>query len=162
MIHYCIQGRLHMDILLENITLVDGTGRTPQTGAVVALRDGKILYAGPASGWVEPREEVIVLDLAGQFVLPGLIDAHVHLTGSGEPDSRFHGDAHSMPLTVLRNAQKNLVAGITTVRDLGGWNETEFVVREVARTGCAVHARIQVHAPAEVVLARINPAVGTV
>jgi predicted DNA-binding transcriptional regulator YafY len=39
---------------------------------------------------------------------------------------------------------------------------TEFVVREVASAGWAVHARILVHAPAEVVLARINPAVGTV
>jgi predicted DNA-binding transcriptional regulator YafY len=39
---------------------------------------------------------------------------------------------------------------------------TEFVVREVARTGWAVHARIHVHAPAEEVMARINPAVGTV
>jgi predicted DNA-binding transcriptional regulator YafY len=39
---------------------------------------------------------------------------------------------------------------------------TEFVVREVARTGWAVHARIRVHAPATDVLARINPAVGTV
>lgn len=39
---------------------------------------------------------------------------------------------------------------------------TEFVVREVARTGWAVHARVLVRAPAEVVLARINPAVGTV
>jgi predicted DNA-binding transcriptional regulator YafY len=39
---------------------------------------------------------------------------------------------------------------------------TEFVVREVARTGWAVHVRIRVHAPAEEVLARINPAVGTV
>jgi predicted DNA-binding transcriptional regulator YafY len=41
-------------------------------------------------------------------------------------------------------------------------NLTEFVVREVARAGWAVHARILVHAPAEEVLARINPAVGTV
>jgi predicted DNA-binding transcriptional regulator YafY len=39
---------------------------------------------------------------------------------------------------------------------------TEFVVREVARTGWAVHARIRVHAPAQDVVARINPAVGTV
>jgi predicted DNA-binding transcriptional regulator YafY len=39
---------------------------------------------------------------------------------------------------------------------------TEFVVREVARTGWAVHARIHVHAPADVVMARINPTVGTV
>jgi predicted DNA-binding transcriptional regulator YafY len=41
-------------------------------------------------------------------------------------------------------------------------NLTEFVVREVARTGWAVHARIRIHAAADAVLARINPAVGTV
>ncbi|MDQ2691361.1 MAG: amidohydrolase family protein [Chloroflexota bacterium] len=124
-----------MDILLKNITLIDGTGRAPQADAVVAIRDGKVLYAGAASEPFAPPEDSISLDLDGQFVLPGLIDAHVHLTGSGEADSRFHADAKSMPLTVLRNAQKNLAAGITTVRDLGGWNETEFTVREWIRRG---------------------------
>ena len=124
-----------MNILLKNLTLIDGTGRAPQADAVVAIRDGRILYAGAASGWSASPEDSISLDLDGQFVLPGLIDTHVHLTGSGEADSRFHADASSMPLTVLRNAQKNLAAGITTVRDLGGWNEIEFTVREWIRGG---------------------------
>ncbi|MBO0609074.1 helix-turn-helix transcriptional regulator [Myceligenerans salitolerans] len=43
-----------------------------------------------------------------------------------------------------------------------GFDLTEFVVRDVARTGWAIHARIRVHAPADDVLARVNPAVGTV
>ena len=124
-----------MDILLKNLTLIDGTGRAPQREAVVAIRDGRILYAGPASGWSEPQEGGIPLDLGGQFVLPGLIDAHVHLAGSGEADSRFRGDAGSMALTILSNARKNLAAGITTVRDLGGWDELEFVVREWIQRG---------------------------
>ena len=124
-----------MDILLENLTLIDGTGSPPQVGAVVAIRDGKILYAGPSSGWPDVREEVTILDLSGQFVLPGLIDAHVHLAGAGEADSQFAADDGPMALKMLRNAQKNLTAGITTVRDLGGWNEIEFSVREWIRRG---------------------------
>jgi N-acyl-D-aspartate/D-glutamate deacylase len=39
-----------MDILLKNLTLIDGTGRAPVNDASILIRDGKILYAGPASG----------------------------------------------------------------------------------------------------------------
>jgi imidazolonepropionase-like amidohydrolase len=124
-----------MDTLLKNITLIDGTGRNPIDDAVVGIRDGKLLYAGPASGWAGTDEEVITLDLRDQFVLPGLIDAHVHLAGSGEADSQFRADDGAMALKMLSNAQKNLAAGITTVRDLGGWNELEFVVRDWIRRG---------------------------
>jgi imidazolonepropionase-like amidohydrolase len=122
-----------MDLLLTNVTLIDGTGRAPQEHAVIAIRDKNILYAGMASGWSEAREGVITLDLRGGFVLPGLIDTHVHLAGAGEVDSQFRTDDASMALKMLRNARKNLAAGITTVRDLGGWNEIEFVVREWVR-----------------------------
>jgi len=122
-----------MNILLTNVTLIDGTGRAPQEHAVIAIRDEKILYAGPASGWSEARQGVMTLDLGGGFILPGLIDTHVHLAGAGELDSQFRADDASMALKMLSNAQKNLAAGITTVRDLGGWNEIEFLVREWIR-----------------------------
>jgi len=123
-----------MDTVIKNVTLIDGTGRAPQENAVVAIRDGKILYAGSASGWSDSNE-AINLDLQGQFALPGLIDAHVHLAGSGEADSQFRAEDGAMALKILSNAQKNLAAGITTVRDLGGWNELEFVVREWIQRG---------------------------
>ena len=64
------------------------------------------------------REEVTTLDLRGKFVLPGLIDCHVHLSGSGEADSQFQVPTGQMALKILKNAQRNLAAGITTVRDL--------------------------------------------
>jgi imidazolonepropionase-like amidohydrolase len=135
-----------MDTLLKNITLIDGTGRDPVVGAVIVIRDGKIYYAGPASGWKarvddrregrnEPDGDAIILDLQGRYVLPGLIDAHVHLAGSGEADSQFHAPKGQMALKILSNAQKNLAAGITTVRDLGGWNELEFDVRWAIQRG---------------------------
>ena len=123
-----------MDILIKNITLIDGTGRAPVNDAIIQIRDGKIVYAGSASGSPDTNEAV-ALNLHGLFVLPGLIDAHVHLSGSGEVDSQFHADDGAMVLKILSNAQKNLAAGITSVRDLGGWNELEFVVRDWVRRG---------------------------
>lgn len=124
-----------MDTLLQNITLIDGTGRAPVENAVILIREGKVAYAGPASGWSEAGGEFVRLDLGGQYVLPGLVDTHVHLSGSGEADSQFRADDGAMALKILSNAQKNLAAGITTVRDLGGWNELEFVVRDWIRRG---------------------------
>ena len=64
-----------------------------------------------------------------------IIDAHVHLSGSGEADSQFHAPTGQMALKILSNAQKNLAAGITTVRDLGGWSELEFDVRRSIQRG---------------------------
>ncbi len=131
-----------MDIFLKNFTLIDGTGRAPQVNAAIGIQDGKILYTGPASDRPEAQEKAITLDLGGQFVLPGLIDAHVHLAGAGELDSQFRADDGPMALKMLRNAQRNLAAGITTVRDLGGWNELEFVVRDWIRRGEFVGPRM--------------------
>ena len=123
-----------MDTVLKNFTLIDGSGREPIADAVIAISKGKIVYAGAASGWME-AEQSVTLDLHGQYVLPGLIDAHVHLSGSGEADSQFYAPTGAMALKILSNAQKNLAAGITTVRDLGGWSELEFDVRRAIQRG---------------------------
>ena len=124
-----------MKTILTNCVLVDGTGADPIHEAVVVVSDGKVLYAGPASGWKEAGVESIEIDLGEQYVLPGLIDAHVHLSGSGEADSNFSAPTGQMVLKMLSNAQKNLAAGITTVRDLGGWGELEFDVRRSIEHG---------------------------
>ena len=125
-----------MDTLLRNITLIDGTGHDPIDDAVITVRNGKIMYAGSASGWDGTLDdEVATLDLHGRFVLPGLIDCHVHLSGSGESDSQFQVPTGQMALKILKNAQRNLAAGITTVRDLGGWSELEFDVRRAIQRG---------------------------
>ena len=118
-----------MDIVLKNLNLIDGTGHELVEDAVISISAGKIYYAGPVSGWKEADGESLVVDLHGAYILPGLIDAHVHLSGSGEADSQFYAPTGQMALKILSNAQKNLAAGITTVRDLGGWGELEFDVR---------------------------------
>ena len=121
---------MSLTILIQNVTLIDGTGREPLPQTTVAMRDGKIIYVGKPKQWqVVPDEDVISLDFSGRYLLPGLIDSHVHLSGGGEADSQFKVDDGAMTLKILQNARKNLAAGITTVRDLGGWNELEFAVR---------------------------------
>ena len=142
-----------MDTVLTNLNLIDGTGRAPIADAVIAISVGKIIYAGSASEWKarvddqrEGRNETdrdsIKIDLHGKYVLPGLIDAHVHLSGSGEVDSQFYAPTGAMTLKILSNAQKNLAAGITTVRDLGGWSELEFDVRRSIQRGEFAGARM--------------------
>ena len=130
-----------MDTLLKNLTLIDGSGRAPIADAVIAISAGKVVYAGAGRGWSdsipfgEADRDSITLDLRGKYILPGLIDTHVHLSGSGELDSQFQAPTGQMALKILSNAQKNLAAGITTVRDLGGWSELEFDVRRSIQRG---------------------------
>ncbi len=124
-------------VAFQNVTLIDGTGRDPIPDATVAVRGKEIVYAGPARKWLPTlKEDILNLDFAGKFLLPGLIDCHVHLSGGGELDSRF-GEANdaAMALKMLANARKHLAAGITSVRDLGGWNEIEFEVRNSLKRG---------------------------
>ena len=104
--------------------------------STVAFRDGSIVYAGKARTWLPSlQEDVLNMDFPGKFVLPGLIDCHVQLARGGEPHGRIDGDDGVVALRILNNARRNLAAGITMVRDLGGWNGLEFAVREAVQRG---------------------------
>ena len=132
--------------ILRGVTLIDGTGRPPIENAVVAFRDGRILYAGAAEGW-QPETgdldaETFVLDLPGHYVLPGLIDLHVHLAMDGAADSRLRGDPAWTTLLMLAHARNSLAAGVTTVRDVGGRFGLEFVVRRAIESGLYVGPRL--------------------
>jgi len=123
-------------IALHHVTLIDGTGAEPLVDSTVAFREGRIIYAGTAKTWLPSlQEDVLNMDFAGKFVLPGLIDCHVQLARGGEPHGRIDGDDGVVTLRILNNARRNLAAGITTIRDLGGWNNLEFAVREAIQRG---------------------------
>ncbi|HKT40647.1 MAG TPA: amidohydrolase family protein, partial [Ktedonobacterales bacterium] len=134
--------------ILRGATLIDGTGQPPVENAVVAFRDGRILYAGAADGWqaetlrLADSGETVVLDLAGQYVLPGLIDLHVHLAMGGEADSRLQGEPAWTTLLMLAHARNSLAAGVTTVRDVGGRFGLEFAVRRAIEAGLYVGPRM--------------------
>jgi imidazolonepropionase-like amidohydrolase len=66
--------------LIANGRLVDGTGSAPQADAAVVVKDGKIVYAGPAAGAPEVSPETRRVDARGGTIMPGLVEAHFHPT----------------------------------------------------------------------------------
>ncbi len=90
-----------------------------------------------------PGDEMVELD--GRWVLPGLIDCHVHLTqptDAGDPAAAAARSDAAVALFTAAAATRTLDAGITTVRDVGGWNYVEMAVREAIENGLVAGPRL--------------------
>ena len=80
-----------------------------------------------------PGGEDTVVDLRGCWLLPGLIDCHVHLTqptDAPDPAAATTRSDAAVALYTAAAAQRTLAAGVTTARDVGGWNYVEMAVRD--------------------------------
>jgi imidazolonepropionase-like amidohydrolase len=122
-------------IVLKNGTLIDGISDEPVSEATVVISNKKVALVGSGSEVQIPDEPAEVIDLNSSFLLPGLIDCHVHITIGGGPSGTFEHDQEYTMLATLKHAQKTIEAGITTIRDLGGRNYIEFVVRRAIENG---------------------------
>ena len=109
-------------ILIHAGRLLDRPGQRPRGPSTIVVRAGKILEVRDGHSPAGAGERV--LDLSDRYVLPGLIDMHVHLYSEGDPlKARLEGqnrDLEDALLIAVRNARTTLEAGFTTVRDLGG------------------------------------------
>jgi len=113
-------------------------GRTPDIleRGWVLLDDGRIVAV--EHGATDPPPGVEVTDLGDVTLMPGLIDAHVHLgfDASQDPVARMRVDSDATLLLRMRHAaQRALAAGITTVRDLGDRNYLGIALRDWFRNG---------------------------
>jgi len=126
--------------------LIDGTGQAPIKGAVVLLNGERIVDVGPAQSLAIP-DGCLVVDATEYTVMPGLIDAHVHITTSGRPED-VSGMSHvkdSVGLLALKgyvHVQRELLAGFTTVRDCGARSYTNLAVRDAIELGLVAGPRI--------------------
>lgn len=104
-------------------TLLAKPGEAPRGPSTIIIRDGKV--AEVRDGYADAEPGARVIDLKDRFVMPGLVDMHVHLWGiGGDPIADRmtdinRDDADDM-LYAISNARVTLEAGFTTVRDLGG------------------------------------------
>lgn len=110
-------------------TIVDRNGERTTD---VAIKNGRIEQLGGTTS----ADDVLV-DASGHFVVPGLIDAHVHLIGDGRADSESMMDDTNSRRNYIAtaNLRAALKAGVTTVRDLGGPEEVTFEARRAVSDG---------------------------
>lgn len=120
-------------LALANARLVDGTGGPARDGAAVLVEDGLIraVENDPAP------EGARILDLDGRTLLPGLVDAHVHLSSLDRP-----APAELKPYVLADAARRLLGGGITTVRDLGSYGRSLFHLREAIGRGLCPGPRL--------------------
>lgn len=123
-------------------TLIDGTGSEPQHDRAVYIQDEQIVEIGPG-GRVPSDAEL--LDLREFSVLPGLIDAHVHLVFSAGTNALadvLKEDDQLLLLRAVAAGRQALRGGITTVRDLGGRGGVTFRLRDAIAQGIVAGPRI--------------------
>jgi imidazolonepropionase-like amidohydrolase len=125
--------------------LVDGTGRDAMAGGAVAVRGERIAAVGDAASLAARFPGAERLHFAGCAILPGLVDSHVHLTfsASAVPLADIQGDGDvTVGLRGAINARDALLAGVTTLRDLGGRDRTTLELRNAIAAGAIPGPRL--------------------
>ncbi len=108
---------------------------------IVEIRDG---FVDPATLQVAGQPAPRRVDLSDRFVLPGLLDSHVHLSfqSGGSPTLAYRQSDSEQALTALLFARRTLAAGFTTVRDLASGPEIIYAVRNALSAGRFIGPRI--------------------
>src|SRR5216684_4109610 len=134
-------------LVIRAVRLFDGKGDSVASPAVVVVRDGKITAVGKTST-VPSNAEVI--DLGDATLLPGLIDAHTHLTDQMSSDwkkdelDRFKKPIPQFAVESVEYARRTLLSGFTTVRDLGSSDLLDVGLRNAINEGKAIGPRLLV------------------
>src|SRR5262245_49184312 len=125
--------------------LIDGTGRDAIADGAVAVRGERIAAVGDAALLVTRFPGAERLHFAGCAILPGLVDSHVHLTfsASAVPLADIQGDGDvTGGVRGAINARAALLAGVTTLRDLGGRDRTTLELRNAIAAGAIPGPRV--------------------
>jgi imidazolonepropionase-like amidohydrolase len=129
-------------LVIRNGTLIDGSGNAAARNDAVVIEGNRIKSVGPLPPdvQIEDRRNVEVLDAGGQWIMPGLIDAHCHMS-YGYPAIKGEGKGKGTTrpefstLKSARSAQKVLRAGVTSISVPGGTWFTDVGVRDAIRLG---------------------------
>ena len=114
-----------------NFTLIDGTGGAAVENAGMLIEDGRIAWIGPA-GQLELPDGVEPTDLTGKYVIPGLMDLHVHL---GNVVDLNQDKANYSRESVEKDLNTYASYGVTTVLSMGTDQDLIFDIRNAQREG---------------------------
>ena len=126
-------------------TLFDGTGAPPVRQAVVVVTDGRIVAAGPAPTTPLPQGHAEVVDLGERFIMPGLVDAHSHISivpGLGNQIGQLKEPPVPQALRATANLRRDLAAGTTTLRVMAEEHFLDVDVRDAIEAGIVAGPRL--------------------
>ena len=134
-------------VVLKAARLIDGTGKPAISNGVVVVTDNMITAVGPASQ-VKIPAGAKVIDLGDATLLPGFIDSHTHVIGRvlGDPDGNDAAvrDYDSFGAIVgTRNAYNLLMAGFTSIRNVGAPNFDDMALRKAINEGWVPGPRME-------------------
>lgn len=124
-------------------TLLAVPGEATESRKTIVVEDGRITRV--MDGFADAAADAELIDLSDRFVLPGLMDMHVHLLSELGPNARTDLLTVTTSMSALRgarHARRTLLAGFTTVRDLGGEPEAIFALRDAVAEGSVPGPRI--------------------
>ena len=131
--------------VILNGTLIDGSGADATVNHAIVISGNRIRSVGlPGDVNLEDKENVEVIDAAGQWIIPGLIDAHCHLSLRQPPISGvpWPTSAEHATLWSARNAQRVLHSGVTSISCPGGKWFADVTVRNAINVGLLEGPRI--------------------
>ena len=123
-------------------TLIDGVSNAARTQVTVVVEKNKITAV--QNGYIPPQSNDEMIDLKSKTVMPGLIDLHVHIeneTSRDQIQKRMSMSSADVAFEAQKHAMTTLMAGFTTVRDMGG-SGVNISLRNAINKGLVVGCRI--------------------
>ncbi len=127
-------------LLIENVTLIDGTGRPSVPGSSVLVEGDRITRV--ERGAIEAPRNTRRIDGSGKFLMPGMMDLHIHLTGAVEVTPEGLQDISKDRTKGIRALHSYLYSGVTTVYDAGNVPDYILGLRADERSGDILSPRI--------------------
>lgn len=131
-------------VVLKAAQIIDGTGAEPIKNGLIVVTDNRITAIGAN---IKIPSGARVIDLGNATLLPGFIDAHTHIIGRtlGDPageNSRFRDYDSFGAILAVGNAERTLLAGFTTIRNVGAPNFDDLALRKAINDGFVMGPRI--------------------
>jgi imidazolonepropionase-like amidohydrolase len=139
----CLAATANAATIIHAGRLIDGHGGAPQSEVSIVIDDGRITKI--AAGYVPATSSDRLIRLTEHTVMPGLMDMHTHLMSQHSKDSyteRFFMDQADYALRSTVHAKATLMAGFTTVRDLGDNGVNSIALRKAINQGWVPGPRI--------------------
>jgi len=141
-----------MQLVLLGARVWDGTDRPAIENGLVVVTEDRVAAVGARGAVALPSgPDVRTLDFPGATIMPGLVDAHVHLIwpGDGRPNDVFTKAASDAELLLVaaKNARAALRCGVTTLRDVGSRGRIAMDLRDAITRGDAIGPRVLAAGP---------------